>query len=253
MNTSIVKTNNLSDYAGDVVIKLLIAIFSVICSFFSDWLSQVLANLMNIEKTSSWTLVFILVLAVISTLFLKVLVDKEFIKDEHASDKITFLGNSFSMILLIRVFSPCWADCLTCETQGPTAPFLKSGVALIPFLLSAGISYQAKSIKSEANHQWLSFNNRYDHKRIIAKVISEQIKKQGDKISEDEIIAFYKTNRIPFNNINQIREQISLFIIDVQSKGGIPYNSDFRFMVELYAQKNGHWYIRLWKDKINPE
>ena len=239
--------SNLPESVGDVGINLLIALYSVACSFVSDWLSQVLANLLNIEKSSSWTFALLLTIALISTQLLKLWADKQQRTGKKATDKILLLGNSFSMVLLVRIFSPCWADCLTCEVQGPTAPLIKSGMALMPFLLSAGVSYQARNAENEASNRWLTFSHRFDHTRIITRAIFEKIQKGIDsRITEDEIIRFYRKNRIPFDNVNQIREQMSRFVIDTQAKGGLPYGSH-HFKFEFYQSKHGNWVIEAYK------
>lgn len=258
MNTSMLQSDHVFNAKEDIIIKLMIAIFTVISSFFSDWLSQVLANLMGLEKSSSWTLVIILILAILSTQLFKVFIDKEFIRVNQASEKISLIGNSFSILLLVRVFSPCWSDCLTCEVQGPTAPLLKSGIALVPFLFSAGISYQAQNAKTETSSKWLNFSTQFDHKKIILSAIMEKIRKAEEfgkqknkdvfnvEILEEDIVNYYRRNHIVFDNIKQIREQISLFIIDAQAKGGIPFGSH-HYKLELIASKLDPWKIYTFK------
>ncbi len=232
--------------------SVLIGLYSLLSSIFSDWVSQLFSNIFGISESKSLPLLLLLVIAAISIFAIQRVLEKidpDPIGDKTNSNKLFAVGSFFSVIILIRVTNPCWADCLPCDTGDPWSPLITYSMASLPMILAAGYSHLVE--KNKVFSQYL-FENAFSnvHHRITEALLKPNLGSKRYVTDKEVVEYFYEEGvfrfRSPDKNletlyISKARQKMYLYILTEKT---ISDSSGNTFRVYLDTSDFAEWKIR---------
>jgi hypothetical protein len=230
--------------------SVVLGLYTLLTSVFSDWISQIISNILGVSESKSLPLLIMLLIAAVSLFAVQRLLERinpDPLNDNSHSDKIFTTGSFFSVIILMRVTNPCWADCLPCNSGDPWSPLITYSMAAIPMLGAAGYSYVIE--KNKAFSEYL-FENAFSdiHHKITGVLRNPRTNKQR-YVTDKEVVEMFRFAGV-FNSrakqldnlyLSKARQKMYLYIL---SEHIIADSNGNNFRVYLDTADFTEWKIR---------